>query len=78
MGYSEAGGETIHEKNQKQKNSWHCPFKLYYYVQNVFTRCYIIFFSPSLLFRHKPASLQSYSHPENPKQKSKSWQLFWT
>jgi hypothetical protein len=22
---SEAGGKMIHEKNQKQKISWHCP-----------------------------------------------------
>jgi hypothetical protein len=28
MEYSGAGGELIHEKNQKQKISWHCPFKL--------------------------------------------------
>jgi hypothetical protein len=28
MGYSGAGGKLIHEKNQKQKISWHCPFKL--------------------------------------------------
>jgi hypothetical protein len=27
MGYSEPGGKLIHEKNQKQKISWHCPFK---------------------------------------------------
>ncbi len=27
MGYSGAGGELIDEKNQKQKISWHCPFK---------------------------------------------------
>ncbi len=27
MEYSEAGGKLIHEKNQKQKISWHCPFK---------------------------------------------------
>ncbi len=27
MGYSEAGGKLIHEKNQKQKILWHCPFK---------------------------------------------------
>ncbi len=27
MGYSGAGGKLIHEKNQKQKISWHCPFK---------------------------------------------------
>ncbi len=26
MGYSGAGGKLIHEKNQKQKISWHCPF----------------------------------------------------
>ncbi len=28
MGYSEAGGKLIHEKNQKQKISLHCPFKI--------------------------------------------------
>ncbi len=27
MGYSGAGGKLIHEKNQEQKISWHCPFK---------------------------------------------------
>jgi hypothetical protein len=27
MGYSEAGGKLIHEKNLKSKISWHCPFK---------------------------------------------------
>jgi len=26
MEYSGAGGKMIHEKNQKQKISWHCPF----------------------------------------------------
>ncbi len=26
MDYSWAGGKLIHEKNQKQKISWHCPF----------------------------------------------------
>ncbi len=29
MEYSGAGGKLIHEKNQKQKISWHCPFKVY-------------------------------------------------
>ncbi len=29
MEYSGAGGKLIHEKNQKQKISWHCPFKGY-------------------------------------------------
>ncbi len=28
MEHSGAGGKLIHEKNQKQKISWHCPFKL--------------------------------------------------
>ncbi len=28
MEYSGAGGKLIHEKNQKQKISWHCPFKM--------------------------------------------------
>ncbi len=27
MEYSGVGGKLIHEKNQKQKISWHCPFK---------------------------------------------------
>jgi hypothetical protein len=27
MGYSGAKGKLIHEKNQKQQISWHCPFK---------------------------------------------------
>ncbi len=27
MDHSGAGGKLIHEKNQKQKISWHCPFK---------------------------------------------------
>ncbi len=29
MMYSDAWGKLIHEKNQKLKISWHCPFKLY-------------------------------------------------
>jgi hypothetical protein len=29
MEYSGAGGKLILEKNQKQKFSWHCPFKEY-------------------------------------------------
>ena len=28
MEYSGAGCKLIDEKNQKQKISWHCPFKL--------------------------------------------------
>jgi hypothetical protein len=30
MGYSGAGGKLIHEKNQKQKISRHCPFNVNY------------------------------------------------
>jgi hypothetical protein len=30
MEYSEIGGKTDSWKNQKQKLSWHCPFK---YIQ---------------------------------------------
>ena len=29
MVYSDAWGKLIHEKNQKSKISWHCPFKYY-------------------------------------------------
>ncbi len=29
MEYPGAGGKQIHEKNQKQKISWHCPFNLF-------------------------------------------------
>jgi hypothetical protein len=28
MEHSGAGGNLIHEKNRKQKISWHCPFKV--------------------------------------------------
>ncbi len=38
MKYSGAGGKLIHEKNQKQKISWHCPFNgpRYPFGQNAF------------------------------------------
>ncbi len=32
MGYSGAGGKLTHEKNQKQKISWHCPLKAYLFL----------------------------------------------
>ncbi len=32
MEYSGAGGKLIHEKNQKQKISWHCPFNFHIHV----------------------------------------------
>ncbi len=28
MEYSGVGEKLIHEKNEKQKISWHCPFKV--------------------------------------------------
>ncbi len=46
MGNSGAGGKLIHEKNQKQQISWHCPFKMnlnlkwiYIYVNSRTQRC---------------------------------------
>jgi hypothetical protein len=55
MEYSGAGGKLIHEKNQKQKISWHCPFK---FKNHCSLLCrlqdakYFIFcrFSPTLYF----------------------------
>ncbi len=32
MEYSGAGGKLIHEKNQKQKISGHCPFQSMLYL----------------------------------------------
>ncbi len=39
MRYSGAGGKLIHEKNQKQKISWHCPFKGLQSWTNTFCMC---------------------------------------
>ncbi len=39
IGYSGAGGKLIDEKNQKQKISWHCPFKLYDASKEMGKRC---------------------------------------
>jgi hypothetical protein len=36
MEYSGAGGKLIHEKNQKQKISWHYPFKGQYKLNGAF------------------------------------------
>ena len=35
MEYSGAGGKRMHGKNQKQKISWHCPFKIGLYPQYI-------------------------------------------
>ncbi len=32
MDYSGAGGKLIHQKNRKQKISWHCPFNVVIYL----------------------------------------------
>ncbi len=40
MEYSGAGGKLIHEKNQKQKISWHCPFKLALIRRALFSWCF--------------------------------------
>ncbi len=37
MEYSGAGVKLIYEKNQKQKISWHCPFK-YSWVEYMTSR----------------------------------------
>ncbi len=37
MEYSGAGEKLIHEKNQKQKISWHCPFKFEVYYNRIYT-----------------------------------------
>ncbi len=34
MIYSDAWGKMIHEKNQKSKISWHCPFKYVQYIKH--------------------------------------------
>ncbi len=44
LGYSRAGGKLIHEKNQKQYISWHCPFNCLFLVVS---NSYFIFFSRS-------------------------------
>ncbi len=38
MVYSGAWGKLIHEKNQKQKISWHCPFKLGIYIYAILVK----------------------------------------
>ncbi len=35
MVYSDAWGKLIHEKNQKSKISWHCPFKFHNWLYKV-------------------------------------------
>ncbi len=52
MGYSGAGGKLIHEKNQLQKISWHCPFKK---SRHCLVSLYIYIFGPWLLYSHPTA-----------------------
>ncbi len=39
--YSEAWRKLIHEKNQKSKISWHCPFKWRYVLWSFVVSCYV-------------------------------------
>jgi hypothetical protein len=68
MGYSGAGGNLIHEKNQKQKISWHCPFKwfslkvLFYklFTLRVYDKCLHIRMSVCQQYVRKPISYLSF------------------
>ncbi len=42
--YSHAWGKLIHEKNQKSKISWHCPFKSQIFLQKTVAICQMTFF----------------------------------
>ncbi len=64
MEYSGAGGKLIHEKNQKQKILWHCPFKLHGTSKGGNTRYLLIWTYPEMEFlvevsRHKLESSQA-------------------
>ncbi len=48
MLFSGAWGKMIHEKNLKQKISWHCPFKVSYVVFLHNQSCISIFAQPVL------------------------------
>ncbi len=48
MEYSGAGGKLIHEKNQKQKISWHCPFELIIFTN--FKNFNIVIYSKNMMY----------------------------
>ncbi len=56
MGYSGAGGKLIHEKNQKQKISWHCPFKIMFSnSKNCCVVCTVLYISDiTITMPHPP------------------------
>ncbi len=49
--YSGAWGKMIHDKNQKQKISWHCPFNenFDFCKKKVYPKCFILIFSLAAL-----------------------------
>ncbi len=60
MVYSGAWGKLIHEKNQKQKISWHCPFKREV-TQELFTSHSLVGFDRATrLCARAPVFLGSY------------------
>ncbi len=64
MEYSGARGKLIHEKNQKQKISWHCPCKLFVLRQKIGVerqRCFIAF-GKSIIFLINHAGVIAQLH----------------
>jgi hypothetical protein len=54
MVYSGAWGKLIHEKNQKQKISWHCPFKRFYKSRRKrYQENFYLYFYPLELWSYK-------------------------
>ncbi len=60
--WSEAWGKLIQEKNQKQKISWHCPFKLR--KKGFLYRCDEIYFYTGLVTRPPYINLKSRYGPK--------------
>ncbi len=54
--YSGAWGKLIHEKKQKSKISWHCPFKCMQFSSH--TRCFLDELLKYVDCRFKPAALK--------------------
>ncbi len=60
MVYSGAWGKLIHEKNQKSKISWHCPFNFILYGPSPMMLIFLCTFSHSAYFHfvHSPVVLK--------------------
>ncbi len=59
MEYSGAGGKLIHEKNQKQKISWHCPFKGLFWLQ--ISNLKVYYFDLKIIVFHSDFSIARYA-----------------